>query len=119
MLASGEVGELHVRGAHIMQGYWGNDGLTATKLRPGRWPWERTMATGDLFRIDEDGFLYFVARQDDIFKSRLSACARRRWSRRRIRYSATPSTPTSRHYPMRRSMSPPCAARASSDSRTI
>ena len=28
------------------------------------------MATRDLFRIDEDGFLYFVARQDDIFKSR-------------------------------------------------
>jgi amino acid adenylation domain-containing protein len=70
LLAPGEVGELHVRGAHIMQGYWAKDELTATKLRSGRWPWERTMATGDLFRIDEEGFLYFVARQDDIFKSR-------------------------------------------------
>ena len=70
VLAPGEVGELFVRGAHVMQGYWGNDELTADKLRPGRWPWERTMATRDLFRIDEDGFLYFVARQDDIFKSR-------------------------------------------------
>ena len=70
VLAPGEVGELHVRGAHIMQGYWGNEEMTAAKLRPGRWPWERTMATGDLFRIDEDGFLYFIARQDDIFKSR-------------------------------------------------
>jgi long-chain acyl-CoA synthetase len=70
VLGPGQVGELHVRGAHIMQGYWGNEELTATKLRPGHWSWERTMATGDLFRIDEDGFLYFVARQDDIFKSR-------------------------------------------------
>jgi long-chain acyl-CoA synthetase len=70
VLGPGEVGELFVRGAHVMQGYWRNDELTADKLRPGRWPWERTMATRDLFRIDEDGFLYFVGRQDDIFKSR-------------------------------------------------
>jgi amino acid adenylation domain-containing protein len=70
VLGPGQVGELYVRGAHVTQGYWRNDELTATKLRPGRWPWERTMATRDLFRIDEDGFLYFVARQDDIFKSR-------------------------------------------------
>jgi long-chain acyl-CoA synthetase len=70
VLGPGEVGELFVRGGHVMQAYWGNDELTGSKLRPGRWPWERTMATNDLFRIDEDGFLYFVARQDDIFKSR-------------------------------------------------
>jgi long-chain acyl-CoA synthetase len=70
ILGPGEVGELYVRGAHVMQGYWQNEELTADKLRPGRWPWERTMATRDLFRIDDEGFLYFVARQDDIFKSR-------------------------------------------------
>ncbi|ADB53726.1 class I adenylate-forming enzyme family protein [Conexibacter woesei] len=66
----GEVGELMVRGAHVMQGYWQADALTADRLRPGRWPWERVMATGDLFRRDEEGFLYFVSRRDDIIKSR-------------------------------------------------
>ncbi len=30
-----------VRGAHVMQGYWGSPEATAAKLRPGRWPWER------------------------------------------------------------------------------
>ena len=58
----GEVGELIVRGAHVMQGYWSNPEATAEKLRPGRWPWERVLATGDLFRPDEEGYLYFVGR---------------------------------------------------------
>jgi acyl-coenzyme A synthetase/AMP-(fatty) acid ligase len=53
-----------------MQGYWNNPEATAERLRPGRWPWERVLATGDLFRTDEDGFLYFVGRTDDIIKSR-------------------------------------------------
>ena len=66
----GEVGELMVRGAHVMQGYWGDPEATAERLRPGRWPWERVLATGDLFRADEDGYLYFVGRRDDIIKSR-------------------------------------------------
>jgi len=39
-------------------------------LRPGRWPWERVLYTGDLFRMDDEGFLYFVSRGDDIIKSR-------------------------------------------------
>ena len=69
-LPPGEIGELVVRGAHVMQGYWNDPAATAVRLRPGRWPWERVLATGDLFRQDEDGFLYFVARRDDILKSR-------------------------------------------------
>jgi amino acid adenylation domain-containing protein len=68
--APGEVGELMVRGAHVMQGYWNAPEATAERLRPGRWPWERVLATGDLFRRDEEGFLYFVGRSDDIIKSR-------------------------------------------------
>lgn len=68
--APGIVGELMVRGPHVMQGYWGNEEATARKLGPGRWPWERVLATGDLFRADERGFLYFVGRRDDIIKSR-------------------------------------------------
>ena len=66
----GQVGELFVRGAHVMQGYWGDPETSATRLRPGRWPWERILATGDLFKTDEEGYLYFVGRRDDIFKSR-------------------------------------------------
>jgi len=69
-LGAGEVGELVVRGSHVMQGYWGDAQATAQRYRPGRYPAERFLYTGDLFRTDEDGFLYFVARQDDIIKTR-------------------------------------------------
>ncbi|MGN6190374.1 MAG: class I adenylate-forming enzyme family protein [Conexibacter sp.] len=69
-LPAGEVGELVVRGAHVMQGYWNDPETTAERLRPGRWPWERVLATGDLFRQDDEGYLYFVGRRDDILKSR-------------------------------------------------
>jgi amino acid adenylation domain-containing protein len=65
-----EVGELVVRGAHVMQGYWNAPQATAERLRPGRWPWERILLTGDLFRQDDEGYLYFVGRRDDIIKSR-------------------------------------------------
>jgi acyl-coenzyme A synthetase/AMP-(fatty) acid ligase len=68
--APGVVGELMVRGPHVMQGYWGNEAATDRRLRRGRWPWERVLATGDLFRADERGYLYFVGRRDDIIKSR-------------------------------------------------
>jgi amino acid adenylation domain-containing protein len=66
----GAVGELMVRGTHVMLEYWNKPEATAEKLRPGRWPWERVLATGDLFRTDEEGYLYFVSRRDDIIKSR-------------------------------------------------
>ena len=66
----GETGELIVRGPHVMEGYWGEPELTAEKLREGRESGERVLVTGDLFRIDEDGHLYFVGRLDDIIKSR-------------------------------------------------
>jgi long-chain acyl-CoA synthetase len=70
VLGPGEVGELIVRGPHVMQGYWNDPAGTATRLRPGRWPWERAVATNDLFRFDVDGHLYFVGRRDDVIKSR-------------------------------------------------
>jgi amino acid adenylation domain-containing protein len=69
-LGPGEVGELVVRGSHVMQGYWNNPEATSKWFRPGSYPAERLLYTGDLFRMDEDGFLYFVARRDDIIKSR-------------------------------------------------
>jgi long-chain acyl-CoA synthetase len=69
-LGPGEVGELVVRGSHVMQGYWNDPEETAKRYRPGRYPAERLLYTGDLFKTDEEGFLYFVARKDDIIKSR-------------------------------------------------
>jgi len=67
---SGVVGELVVRGSNVMKGYWNRPEETARALRPGRYPWERALYTGDLFMKDEEGYLYFVARKDDIIKSR-------------------------------------------------
>jgi amino acid adenylation domain-containing protein len=66
----GVAGELVARGPHVMQGYWGDAEATAQALRPGFNPWEKLLHTGDLFRADEDGFLYFIARKDDIIKTR-------------------------------------------------
>ncbi|HYH37808.1 MAG TPA: AMP-binding protein [Azospirillum sp.] len=62
--APGEVGELVVRGANVMRGYWNRPEATADRLRDGAYH------TGDLFRADEQGFLTFVARKDDVFKCR-------------------------------------------------
>jgi long-chain acyl-CoA synthetase len=69
-LGPGEVGELVVRGRHVMRGYWEAPEATAQRFRPGPLPGERVCYTGDLFRMDDDGFLYFVGRKDDIIKSR-------------------------------------------------
>ena len=66
----GEVGELVVRGSNVMMGYWENPEATAKVLKPGPYPGERVLYTGDLFKMDEDGYLYFVSRKDDIIKSR-------------------------------------------------
>ncbi len=67
---AGEEGELVIRGPHVMQGYWEDEEATARALRPGENPWEKVLHTGDLFRTDAEGFLYFVGRKDDIIKSR-------------------------------------------------
>ncbi len=64
------VGELVVRGSHVTRGYWQNAEETAKVFRPGRFPGELVLHTGDLFTMDSDGFLYFVARKDDIIKTR-------------------------------------------------
>jgi acyl-CoA synthetase (AMP-forming)/AMP-acid ligase II len=64
------IGILHVRGPHVMAGYWKNEKLTEEMLRSGRIPGERILCTHDLFRMDEEGFLYFLGRTDDIIKTR-------------------------------------------------
>ena len=69
-LPAGEVGELVVRGSNVMRGYWNLPEETEQVLRPGPVPGERVLHTGDLFRTDQEGYLYFVGRRDDIIKSR-------------------------------------------------
>jgi amino acid adenylation domain-containing protein len=67
-VASGDVGELVIRGPHVMKGYWKNESETAKALKAGPFPWEKVLHTGDLFRADQDGYLYFVGRKDDVIK---------------------------------------------------
>ena len=62
---AGETGILHVRGPHLMQGYWRAPELTADKLVG-----DGVMSTHDHFTVDEDGDLYFVDRTDDVIKTR-------------------------------------------------
>lgn len=66
----GETGILYVRGPHVMVGYWNRPDLTDHMLKPGKLPGERVLCTQDFFRMDSDGFLYFVGRSDDIIKTR-------------------------------------------------
>lgn len=73
-LPNGSRGELVVRGSNVMLGYWEKPEATAQRLKPGPTLGGQAGApvlyTGDLFRTDADGYLYFVARKDDIIKSR-------------------------------------------------
>jgi amino acid adenylation domain-containing protein len=69
-LEPGQVGQLVVRGATVMRGYWEKPAATAERLKPGPLPGELVLYTGDLCRMDEEGYVYFVARMDDIIKSR-------------------------------------------------
>ncbi|MBI5507150.1 MAG: acyl--CoA ligase [Deltaproteobacteria bacterium] len=69
-LGANEVGELVVRGATVMRGYWADPEATAARLKPGPLPNEQVLYTGDLCQLDEAGYLTFVGRRDDVFKSR-------------------------------------------------
>jgi amino acid adenylation domain-containing protein len=69
-LPPGSVGQLVVRGATVMRGYWEKPEETAKKLKAGPLRGEEVLFTGDLCRMDEEGYLYFVGRMDDIIKSR-------------------------------------------------
>jgi long-chain acyl-CoA synthetase len=66
----GESGILHIRGPHIMLGYWKNEKLSKTMLKPGNLPGEKILCSNDWFKMDEENFLYFLGRTDDIIKSR-------------------------------------------------
>ena len=66
----GVVGELIVRGSNVMRGYWNAEELTNRVYRPWGSQGEKVLFTGDLFYEDEDGFLYFVGRKDDMIKTK-------------------------------------------------
>jgi long-chain acyl-CoA synthetase len=59
-LPAGEPGEVTVRGANVMAGYWNKREQTASVLRDG-WYW-----TGDVGRLDAEGYLYLLDRSKDM-----------------------------------------------------
>jgi amino acid adenylation domain-containing protein len=67
---TGQVGELVVRGTNVMQGYWNAPKQTAKAFRPALGFSENLLFTGDFFKQDSEGFLYFLGRNDDMIKSR-------------------------------------------------
>ncbi|MBN2544969.1 MAG: AMP-binding protein [Spirochaetes bacterium] len=61
-LAPNEIGEIAARGSNIMAGYWNDQDSTKEVLKNGLY------FTGDLGKMDDEGFLYVVGRKKDIIK---------------------------------------------------
>ena len=61
MLPLGEVGELCIRGPQVMKGYWQRPEDTAAAIDADSW-----LHTGDMARMDEQGFFYIVDRKKDM-----------------------------------------------------
>jgi long-chain acyl-CoA synthetase len=61
MLPTGEVGELCIRGPQVMKGYWNRPEDTAQVIDADGW-----LHTGDMARMDENGFFYIVDRKKDM-----------------------------------------------------
>ncbi len=68
-LPSGEVGEIVIRGPHVMKGYWRDPERTRKVLRDG---W---LYTGDIGYLDEDGGLHILDRKKDMIKHKGHAVA--------------------------------------------
>lgn len=70
-LPPGQTGEIVVSGPHVMAGYWRAPEVTARTFRPADGPGGTgpvRLHTGDYGHLDEDGYLYFEGRLDDMFK---------------------------------------------------
>ena len=61
ILPRGEIGILEVKGPNVFKGYWNLPEKTEAEFRPGGW-----FITGDMSRIDEDGYVHIVGRQKDL-----------------------------------------------------
>lgn len=60
-LAVGETGELYIKGPQVTSGYWNKPGMTKTILDEKGW-----LRTGDIVKIDENGFVYLIDRLEDV-----------------------------------------------------
>lgn len=75
LCAPGEPGELIHRGALVSMGYWNDPEKTAERFRPvptrqsGLTIQELAVWSGDTVRMDEEGFLYFIGRRDEMIKT--------------------------------------------------
>ncbi|WP_256433706.1 MULTISPECIES: class I adenylate-forming enzyme family protein [unclassified Myxococcus] len=70
VLPPGEVGELVIQGRHVALGYWRAPEETALRYRVHPRGLGRVLFSGDLFRMDAEGFLQFVGRRDFLLKRR-------------------------------------------------
>jgi long-chain acyl-CoA synthetase len=57
----GQTGEIQIRGHNVMKGYWNLPDATKATITPDGW-----LATGDVGRVDEDGYFYIVDRTKDL-----------------------------------------------------
>ena len=75
LCASGEPGELVHRGVHVALGYWNDPEKTAERYKPapgqptGLPITEMAVWSGDTVKMDEEGFLYFIGRRDEMIKT--------------------------------------------------
>jgi len=72
-VATGEIGDLYIRGVGLSPGYWRDSDKTRNAFLPcpgGTGPRDRIYKTGDLARRGDDGLYYFVGRADTQIKSR-------------------------------------------------
>ncbi|PXX71470.1 acyl-CoA synthetase (AMP-forming)/AMP-acid ligase II [Nocardia tenerifensis] len=65
---SGEVGEIVVVGPHVMPGYWRAPDLSAATFERDEPTGYLRLRTGDYGSLDDEGYLYFEGRRDDMFK---------------------------------------------------
>ncbi|MCC6191601.1 MAG: long-chain fatty acid--CoA ligase [Anaerolineales bacterium] len=68
-MSVGEIGEMVIRGPQVFKGYWNMEAETNNALRPdpdGGGPW---LYTGDIARMDEDGYFYIVDRKKELIKA--------------------------------------------------
>ena len=69
-LSFGQEGESVVSGRHVARGYWRADNETKQPFFSRSLAWAPELQTGDLRRVDDDGFIYIVRRKDAILKHR-------------------------------------------------